>query len=95
MRVARVIGRVVLSQRVGELPSGRFVLVVPEDAEALADGPAGWTEPLVAFDGTGAGLGQRVALSEGREAAQPFVPARVPVDAYCAAILDAVNIGGR
>ena len=39
----------------------------------------------------GAGVGQLVAVSEGREATMPFHPKRVPYDAYCAAILDSVH----
>jgi hypothetical protein len=33
-----------------------------------------------------------VAFTEGREAANPFWPDAVPVDAYCALIVDSVNI---
>ena len=45
-------------------------------------------EEIVAFDELGAGVGSRVAISEGREAAMPFHPEIKPVDAYNAAILD-------
>ena len=34
----------------------------------------------------------RIAVSEGAEAAQPFRPLDKPIDAYNAAILDAVDI---
>ena len=44
------------------------------------------------FDELGAGLGCRIAISEGGEAAQPFYPELKPVDAYNAAILDNVSI---
>jgi hypothetical protein len=33
-----------------------------------------------------------IAISEGAEAAQPFRPELKPVDAYCAAILDSVDL---
>jgi hypothetical protein len=33
------------------------------------------------------GVGQQIAISEGREAACPF-PKPTPVDAYCAALVD-------
>ena len=49
-------------------------------------------ESLVIFDETGAGIGQLIAVSEGREAATPFWPEEVLVDAYCAAILDNVDV---
>ena len=40
------------------------------------------------FDELGAGVGSRIAISEGREAAMPFYPDVKPIDAYNAAILD-------
>ena len=49
-------------------------------------------EEVVVFDELGAGLGSRIALSEGREAAMPFFPAAKPIDAYNAAILDSFQV---
>jgi microcompartment protein CcmK/EutM len=41
------------------------------------------------YDHLGAGQGDLVAFSESREACMPFYPEkRVPIDAYCSAILD-------
>ena len=40
------------------------------------------------YDDLGAGIGSRIAISEGGEAAQPFHPECKPIDAYNAAILD-------
>ena len=48
-------------------------------------------ESLVVFDELGAGVGQIIAVSEGGEATMPFWPRRMPIDAYCAAILDHVQ----
>ena len=45
------------------------------------------------YDELGAGIGSRIALSEGGEAAQPFRPEIKPVDAYNAAVLDQVEMG--
>ena len=45
-------------------------------------------EEIAVFDELGAGIGSRIAISEGREAAMPFHPEIKPVDAYNAAILD-------
>ena len=42
---------------------------------------------IVVYDQLGAGVGQQIAISEGREAACPF-PTPTPVDAYCAALVD-------
>ena len=33
-----------------------------------------------------------VAFTEGREAANPFWPDAVPVDAYCALIVDSIDV---
>lgn len=94
MRVAKVIGSITLSARLADVPPGRFVIVRPESAAALRDGEPATAEPLVAYDELSAGVGARVALSEGREAAMPFHPTRVPFDAYCAAIMDVVHVEG-
>ena len=97
MRIARVIGNVTLSRKLPELLPGSYVLVETLDAASLAgladDAPRDkpMPESLVVFDQLGAGVGQLIALSEGREACMPFHPQRVPVDAYCAAILDCVE----
>jgi ethanolamine utilization protein EutN len=92
MRVARVIGNVTLSMRLDEVPPGQFLLVQPEQAAALTGAEPADAEPLVAYDERSAALGSRVAISEGREAAMPFHPRRVPFDAYCAAIMDTVHV---
>jgi microcompartment protein CcmK/EutM len=40
----------------------------------------------------GAAKGQMIAFTEGREAANPFRPDSVPVDAYCALIVDSIHL---
>jgi len=90
VRVADVIGTVTLSRCLENVTGGRFLIVQPQSTEALCDEAAATAEPVVAYDEISAWLGSRVAISEGREAAMPFYPRLVPVDAYCAAILDTV-----
>ena len=98
MRIARVIGTVTLSSRLPELGAGRLLIVDALDAQALRGvdecvrRAAPMPESLVVYDELGAGRGQLIALSEGREAAMPFHPERVPIDAYNAAILDDVEM---
>ena len=68
-----------------------FKLVVPlslDDLAGAGDEPA---EEFVVFDELGAGIGSRIAVSEGREAAMPFHPEVKPIDAYNAAILDTIE----
>ena len=48
-------------------------------------------EEVVVFDELAPGLGRRIAISEGREAAMPFYPGVKPIDAYNAAILDTLS----
>ena len=58
----------------------------------LAAGLEPQADQLVVWDELGAGVGSRIALSEGAEAAQPFRPDFKPVDAYAAAILDDIDL---
>jgi ethanolamine utilization protein EutN len=92
MRIAEVIGTVTLNRAHPTLARASLRLAVPL---SLAD-LAGETEPsadtVVVYDELGAGCGARIAMSEGREAAQPFHPEAKPVDAYNAAILDSVQL---
>lgn len=96
MRIGRVVGRVTLADRYETLAGGRYVLVEVLDRFALAGAPRRTTETLVVYDHLGAHEGDVVAFAESREACMPFYPERrVPLDAYCAAILDAVEITHR
>ena len=94
MRIAEVIGTVTLNRSHPSLTGARFLIVVPFSLKGLqqdiADG-----EDLVIYDDLGAGIGSRVGVSEGGEAAVPFLPKKVPVDAYSACILDQVVIEER
>jgi microcompartment protein CcmK/EutM len=91
MRIAEVIGTVTLSRCHPSLVGYRWVVAAPFSLAALRAGrPDG--EDFIVLDELGAGHGQRIAVSEGAEAAQPFHPAKKPVDAYCACILDSVSV---
>jgi ethanolamine utilization protein EutN len=92
MRVGEVIGTVTLNRRHPSLAGGRFKLVVPLALDDLTDGSDEPAEELTVYDELGAGVGCRIAISEGREAAMPFHPEKKPVDAYNAAILDTVRV---
>jgi microcompartment protein CcmK/EutM len=93
MRIADVIGTVTLNRWHPSVAGATWKLVVPLSWDNLlgrSDEPA---EEVVAFDELGAGLGSRIAISEGREAAMPFHPQVKPIDAYNAAILDTLQLG--
>jgi ethanolamine utilization protein EutN len=89
MRIVEVIGSVTLSRAHPSLVGARWLIGVPFSLEALRLGrPDG--EDLVVYDEWGAGVGSRIGMSEGVEAAAPFLPVKKPVDAYCACLLDQV-----
>ena len=92
MRVGEVIGTVTLAAWHPSLSGARYVLAVPLSLENLQGKAAPSAEELVVYDELGAGPGHRIAISEGGEAAQPFYPQMKPVDAYCAALLDQVEV---
>jgi ethanolamine utilization protein EutN len=93
MRFGIVRGRVTLSVAVAPFRGKRLVVLEPVTMENLSAGNGlGGGKALVAVDELGAAEGQMVAFTEGREAANPFWPESVPVDAYCALIVDSVNI---
>jgi ethanolamine utilization protein EutN len=92
MRIAQVVGTVTLNRCHPSFVGARLRLAVPLSLDNLATDAPLTADELVLWDELGAGLGSRVALSEGAEAAQPFRPADKPVDAYNAAILDHIQI---
>jgi microcompartment protein CcmK/EutM len=95
MRIAEVIGTVTLSRVHPSLAGARWVLAVPFSLKALRDQGPPDGEDLVVFDSLAAGNGSRIGFSEGGEAAAPFHPEKKPVDAYCACLLDHVNLAPR
>jgi ethanolamine utilization protein EutN len=91
-------GTVTLSRTLPEVPACAWLLLEALDDAALrglssrAPRAAATAESWVSFDSLGAGVGQIVAVSEGAEAAAPFHPRRVPLDSYCGAIIDTVEM---
>jgi len=92
MRIAEVIGTVTLNRRHPSLAGASFKLVVPLSHADLAGRPGEPAAEIAVYDELGAGLGSRIAVSEGREAARPFHPDLKPIDAYNAAILDSIDL---
>ena len=92
MRIARIIGTVTLNRPHPNFRGARFKLALPLTLDDLQSGGESADEPLVVYDELGAGIGDQIMLSEGAEAAQPFYPELVPVDAYNAGILDHITL---
>jgi ethanolamine utilization protein EutN len=93
MRLGYVRGTLTLTPSIDAYQGRRLVVVEPVTMENLrAKNGKGGGKALIAVDELGAHEGQMVAFTEGREAANPFWPASVPVDAYCALIVDSVDV---
>lgn len=91
MRLGLVRGHVVLSACVPEFRGSRLLIVEPMKAENLAKRAGGGGKALVVADHLSPGQGQTVAFVEGSEAANPYWPEKVPVDAYCSFIVDGID----
>ena len=83
MRLARVIGNVVVTRKDEQLAGIKLLLLQPLTPSREAAG-----RPLVAVDAVGAGVGEEVFFVRGKEASFPFHPAAPPVDAGIVGIVD-------
>ena len=92
MKIGEVIGTVTLSRVHPLLKGVQWSVAVPLSLDDLINHKPGNAEEIVLYDELNAGIGEWVAFSEGVEAAMPFYPDLKPVDAYCAAILDTVEL---
>jgi microcompartment protein CcmK/EutM len=95
MRIGEVIGTVTLGRAHKSLGGAALRLAIPLALADLAGDATPAGEALVVYDELGAGVGSRIAISEGGEAAQPFHPEMKPIDAYNAAILDTIQLESR
>jgi microcompartment protein CcmK/EutM len=93
VRLAIVRGHLTLNLAVEALKGQRLVVLEPVTFDNLkaANGQGGG-KALIAIDPLGAATGQMVAFTEGREAANPFWPGSVPVDATCALIVHHIDV---
>jgi ethanolamine utilization protein EutN len=93
MRLGIVRGHITVNLAVPSFRGKTLVILEPVTMENLrAKNGLGGGKSLVAVDALGAAEGQMVAFTEGREAANPFWPDAVPVDAYCSLIVDSIDI---
>ena len=92
MRIGEVIGKVTLSRVHPSLRGATWLVTVQLSLPGLQGEDSGRGEPIVVYDEWGAGIGSKIAISEGGEAAAPFLPNQKPVDAYNAALLDTVEL---
>jgi microcompartment protein CcmK/EutM len=93
MRLGIVRGHLTLTPAVESYRGKTLVVLEPVTMENLrARNGLGGGKALIAIDELGAARGQMVAFTEGREAANPFWPGAVPVDAYCSLIVDSIDV---
>lgn len=87
MLLGRVVGCVWSTVKNRRLEGQRLLLVEPLTPELK---PAG--KRLVCADSTGAGAGELVYWTRGKEASYAFLPAEVPADATITGIVDSVHL---
>ncbi|KAA3660850.1 MAG: ethanolamine utilization protein EutN [Chloroflexi bacterium] len=88
MKLARVIGTLVATQKYRDLDGVKFLIVQPLTKDQQPKG-----EPVVAADGTAqAGPGELVFIVGSREAAQAMPIKFVPVDHAIVGIVDDVEL---
>lgn len=92
MKIADVVGKLSLSKQHASLAGKRWVIALPRTLKSLAGATENVEEEIIAIDEMGANVASVIGVSEGREAAAPFEPKRVPVDAYTACLLDEVTL---
>jgi ethanolamine utilization protein EutN len=90
MQIARVIGTVVATQKHGKFEGAKLLLVQPVTPDDKPRGTA-----LLAIDGVGAGVHERVLIVlEGRAAGEALGRKAAPVDAAIVGIIDHVEVDG-
>ena len=88
MQIARVVGTVVATQKHHKFEGAKLLLVQPLNVDDTPRGHA-----LLAVDGVGAGVSERVlVVLEGRAAGEALGKKAAPVDAAIIGIVDSVTI---
>lgn len=87
MQIARVVGTVVSTQKHRKFEGAKLLLVQPLNLDDTVRGTA-----LLAIDGVGAGVGEKVLIVlEGRAAGEALGKKGAPVDAAIVGIVDQVD----
>jgi len=88
MQIGKVIGTVVATQKHRKFDGAKLLLVQPLNADDTPRGTA-----VLAVDGAGAGVGEKVlVVNEGRAAGETLGRKAAPVDAAVIGIIDTVAI---
>jgi ethanolamine utilization protein EutN len=90
MQIARVVGTVVSTQKHRKFEGAKLMLVQPLNLDDTPRGAA-----LLAVDGVGAGVDEKVLIvQEGRAAGEALGKKGAPVDAAIVGIIDQVSVDG-
>jgi ethanolamine utilization protein EutN len=87
MYLGRVIGRVWSTVKDPSLAGHRLLIVQPLTPEGAPTG-----KRLVVTDAVGAGAGELVYWSKGKESSFPFLPAEVPTEMTIVGIVDTLSV---
>jgi ethanolamine utilization protein EutN len=87
MQLGKVVGRLWSTQKNPSLVSQRFLVVQPVTPELTDTG-----KQLICLDAVGAGAGELIYWTRGKEASFPFLPAEVPTEATITGIVDKVTV---
>jgi microcompartment protein CcmK/EutM len=91
MQIARVVGTVVSTQKHPKFEGAKLLLVQPLNPDDTPRGTA-----LLAIDGVGAGVSERVlVVLEGRAAGEALGKQAAPVDAAIIGIIDDIDFDGN
>ena len=87
MQLGKVVGRLWATRKDPNLTGQRMLIVQPVTPELLPTG-----KQLICLDAVGAGSGELIYWSRGKEASFPFLPVEVPTEATIVGIVDTVTI---
>jgi microcompartment protein CcmK/EutM len=90
MKLAKVIGTLVATQKDPKLEGLRYLLLRPYGPDNSPEGGS-----VVAVDGVGSGVGEMVLFASGSSARQTVATDNKPVDAVVMAIVDSWEVEGE
>ncbi len=90
MYLGRVMGSLWATMKDPSLTGQRILIVQPVNPQLEATG-----KQVLCTDAVGAGAGELIYYTKGKEASFPFLPVEVPTDMTAVGIVDQVTFGER
>lgn len=88
MYLGRVVGSLWSTAKDANLHSQRILIVQPVSTTLESKG-----KQVLCTDAVGAGAGELIYFTKGKEASFPFLPVEVPTDMTIVGIVDSVTLG--